>query len=751
MSSSAWPPSVFDAPALVGLDARARAEVERAGRWRELAAGDVLYRAGEPSDALFVVSSGALRLTAVRRGDEHESELRRARRGDTLGEEAALPGAARAATATAEQACELAEIPMGVLTRALAKSGGDGLPREERALRRAASRDLLGTLAFARDLPGEDLELLLDGVRWTALPRRARLFGVGDPSDAAYLVVSGLLQLQTEHEGRVQVRAYVSRGDLFGDEDALSGERRGVHAVAQGDCQLLAVPRALLRSLVDRNPGVLERIARLRAERVARQRRVADASVKTTQHVFQDLYRLQMARSLLAIDQDRCVRCGHCAWACADTHDGVARLVRRGDKIVTELAVAESAAKSLMLPSSCQHCHNPVCMIDCPTGAIGRDPEGDVFIREALCTGCGACAKACPWENIRMAPRAAGGGSEEVAVKCDLCKGFDAPACVSACPTEAITRLDPQRDFRELGALFGGESAVASAAPERSGWLALAPSVGVALAIGLVPAGVLFHARALGSPGSGLPYAAGLGALLGCFGLAAYALPKRLGKRWTKPRARKTDAREMPAPRSRVVPHYRLHVALGLGTVAAVALHSGGRIGHGLAGALSVAFWLTALLGGVAALAYRGIPARLSRLERKGALPEDLALENDTLFDRLHRATSGTSELTKTITEKLLVPYARSPFGALALIASGRTLSQERSVLRARVDAVLEGRGGERLDGLDELIRIVVELRALPARRLLTFCLRGLVPAHLLGTGILLVLLALHVLQMTRW
>ncbi|MCE7894981.1 MAG: 4Fe-4S dicluster domain-containing protein, partial [Sorangiineae bacterium PRO1] len=371
-----------------------------------------------------------------------------------------------------------------ILTRALAKSGGDGLPREERALRRAASRDLLGTLAFARDLPGEDLELLLDGVRWTALPRRARLFGVGDPSDAAYLVVSGLLQLQTEHEGRVQVRAYVSRGDLFGDEDALSGERRGVHAVAKGDCQLLAVPRALLRSLVDRNPGVLERIARLRAERVARQRRVADASVKTTQHVFQDLYRLQMARSLLAIDQDRCVRCGHCAWACADTHDGVARLVRRGDKIVTELAVAESAAKSLMLPSSCQHCHNPVCMIDCPTGAIGRDPEGDVFIREALCTGCGACAKACPWENIRMAPRAAGGGSEEVAVKCDLCKGFDAPACVSACPTEAITRLDPQRDFRELGALFGGESAVASAAPERSGWLALAPSVGVALAIG---------------------------------------------------------------------------------------------------------------------------------------------------------------------------------------------------------------------------------------------------------------------------
>ena len=46
-----------------------------------------------------------------------------------------------------------------------------------------------------------------------------------------------------------------------------------------------------------------------------------------------------------------------------------------------------------------------------PTGAIGRDPEGEVFIRPQLGTGCGACAKAGPWENIQMAARepAAGG------------------------------------------------------------------------------------------------------------------------------------------------------------------------------------------------------------------------------------------------------------------------------------------------------------------------------------------------------
>ncbi|MBK7581571.1 MAG: cyclic nucleotide-binding domain-containing protein [Myxococcales bacterium] len=753
---SEWSSAVFDAPTLRALDERGRAEVMRAGRWRRLEDGEVLYQAGGVSDAVFVMAAGAVRLTAIRRGDEHETEIRRARPGDVLGQEAALPGAARGATATAVEPSELCEIPMNVLTRALTKSGGsEVMEREGRALRRSASRDLLSTLAFARELGPEDLALLLDGVRWLALPRRARLFGLGDPADFAYLVVTGLLQLQTEEDGRVQVRAYVSRGDLFGDEEALAGERRAVHAVAQGDCQLLAVPRALLRSLVDRNPGVLERIRRLRADREARQRGVADRMVKSTQHVFHDLYRLQMARSLLAIDQDACVRCGHCAWSCADAHDGVSRLVRRGDKIVTELAVVSTQAKSLMLPSSCQHCHNPVCMIDCPTGAIGRDPEGDVFIREELCTGCGACAKACPWDNIRMAPRTAEGPAE-VAVKCDLCKGFDAPACVSACPTDAIVRLDPQRDFRELGALFGAPTDQKLAVEPRA-LSRFLPGVGLALALGLVPAGALLHARGV-SPGRGLPWLFGLVAALACAALAGYAIPKRLARHWRRTRRAPTKAERLlgeatgpELPRSQLSPHYRLHVGLGLASLGAVALHAGPRIGSGVAGALSCAFWLTALIGAASALAYRVIPRRLSRLEHKGALPEDLALERDLLFDRLHRASSGTSELIKTITARLLVPYARAPLGPVRLVVSGLSLGEERRALRAQIEAVLAGRGSDRLDGLDDLVRIVVELRALPARRALTFGLRGLVPAHLLLTGVVLVLLLLHAVQMTRF
>jgi hypothetical protein len=128
-----------------------------------------------------------------------------------------------------------------------------------------------------------------------------------------------------------------------------------------------------------------------------------------------------------------------------------------------------------------------------------------------------------------------------------------------------------------------------------------------------------------------------------------------------------------------------------------------------------------------------------------------MALERELLFDRLHRASSGTSDLVKTIADKILVPYARAPVGALALVVSGRTLVEEERVLAARIDKVLAGRGRERLDGLDGLVRIVVELRALPARRGLSGLLRGFLPLHIVLTGMLLALLALHVVQMTRW
>lgn len=145
----------------------------------------------------------------------------------------------------------------------------------------------------------------------------------------------------------------------------------------------------------------------------------------------------------MVIDLERCVRCDDCVRACAATHNGNPRFLRDGP-----------VHDHWMVAHACMHCIDPVCMIDCPTGAIHREREtGSVIINPESCIGCATCADSCPYGNIRMVELCEDDGSSIVdetsrapiqrATKCDLCvDNFGGPACVRACPQDALTRID---------------------------------------------------------------------------------------------------------------------------------------------------------------------------------------------------------------------------------------------------------------------------------------------------------------------
>jgi len=777
----------LDAPLLRGIDAAGRAAIGAAAIRTSRRAGELIYRDGDAADSLFVVATGAIELRAIRRGDDAASVVRVARPGDSFGDEAILPGLPRRATAIALVAATVDEVPIAVVQRALARAGTAG-EREGRYVQRAAARDLLGQTALGRQLGEVDTELLLDGTRLERFARGVRIFEPGDRADAIYLVVEGLVQLQRDDGDRTSVSAYLARGDVFGDDEALRELPRGLAAVAAGDTWCAIVPRAVARTLGDRTPGLFAGLRRVAQQRDAGQAEVVgDAAARSTQHVFRDLYRMQMARSLLVIDQDSCVRCGHCAWSCADSHaDQVSRLIRRGDKVVTSLA---GQAATLLLPNTCQHCRHAACMIDCPTGAIGRDPEGEVFIRADLCTGCGNCVRACPWDNVQLALRpaaAAGatgatgkpstGSSAAVAVKCDLCRGLAAPACVEACPTGALTRLDPMRDVAEVAAVLGRAptaAAVTSAAtttapttaatttapttaattPPTTTTLArqareAARSSGAALLIALALIAAAAGARFHDGAGARVRLAAGVIAGLALLGLAAYVLPKRF------PRRRARDRHALgprPVPRSRTRLALAVHVVVGALVPAAVLLHAGAALRPTPAGALLAAFAAVTGLGMLGALGYRGLPRALTRIERRGDLPEDLAGAGEELRVRLVAALTDGGELVKRVAERVLLPYAGARLGWVALVASRRGLVDEERRLRRAIDDGLGGRGGDRLAGLDRIIRLAVELRALTGRRVLTAALRVWLPAHMVAAAVALALLALHVVLVLAW
>ena len=141
-------------------------------------------------------------------------------------------------------------------------------------------------------------------------------------------------------------------------------------------------------------------------------------------------------RQAMVIDQTRCVGCDACVQACADTHRGVPRFVRAGP-----------SAGGYAVANACMHCEEAPCLVNCPTDAIFRKHSAEVVVSEVLCIGCGACADACPYDNIRLVELGASPDEMErstpLALKCDLCIDQKAgPACVRACPHDAIARVD---------------------------------------------------------------------------------------------------------------------------------------------------------------------------------------------------------------------------------------------------------------------------------------------------------------------
>jgi Fe-S-cluster-containing dehydrogenase component/CRP-like cAMP-binding protein len=715
---SAWPSSVWNAPLLRGVDVRGRDEIVAAGRLRKVAQGDRVFGQGVPADSFFIVVEGEVTLRAIDSAT-NVRDLRSARAGDSFGEEGLIRiGASRPNEAIAASRARIAEVPLVVFRRAITRTSRDGFAkRVERTIERALTRDLLLGAEFARSLGDHEIDRLLDAAEHRSIKRGEILFRKNEPATHVAVIGSGIVELVTEDDRAFHVHAALARGALL-TCDAAS---HATSAIACGDAWMVLFARD---AFVEIAGHVLEG-ARVATERTAERQRSAVGSNAAETHPIADLHRFVTAQSLLVIDGDACTRCGHCATSCSSAHpDGVARLLRRGDRIDTR-----GAKKSLplLLPTSCQHCASPSCMLDCPTGAIERNAHGDVLIREELCTGCGNCAKGCPWGNIQMSPRVDRHEDEPelVATKCDLCRGVDGgPACVAACPTQAIVRIRPAIDLPEVRALVRDEIE-----PNRRRLLiartASWPWTLLGAAIGSVVASI--HG---GQLATGLT--AGVTALL----LVAYAAVKR------RPRA--------IAAKVKGRTWFVAHVAIGFVAVGAVIAHCGSRVPSNAAGALAIAFWMTAFTGIFGALAYRVIPERLSRVSSRSMLPEEFSQHAADLDAQIFGALSGKGESVKWIYARIVGPYARSWFGGPLAAVRGLAIADEEARLRSTIQSLTQ-LSPETRDAVDAIVRVAVARRAIRAEAFLHAVLRGWSPIHAVFTAITIVLLVFHVVVVVSY
>ena len=277
----------------------------------------------------------------------------------------------------------------------------------------------------------------------------------GHYPDGLILIRNGFARLSRQHGHGHQTVAYLGKGEMFGLRELAhnwkTGEQRPwmLSLRAVGYVDILRIPTHAVEQLIlphlqpNQLPPPLPPIEPGDAggERQQRQTQRAD-SLDTGLLEFLVEKRLINGKKAMMIDLNRCTRCDDCVRACANAHDNNPRFVRQGPK-----------HDHWMVTNACMHCLDPVCMIGCPTGAIGRDVEsGNVLINDNTCIGCGTCANSCPYGNIRMVDIQDRNGSPitdekgkaiSKATKCDFCEDqLGGPACQRACPHDALVRID---------------------------------------------------------------------------------------------------------------------------------------------------------------------------------------------------------------------------------------------------------------------------------------------------------------------
>ena len=439
--------------------------------------GTVIYNRADFDNTFFSILEGEVELVQLDNSDPTiPDDLRKERRsrrsaGQFFGEDGLISGRRRAETVTTTARCVLIETPRNSMTK-LTRSVEDVKKMIDAAYVTAA----LATLFPSLD-PGARKRL---AYRAETLMHRAGsvIFAEGDEPDGLHLIRRGTAEIYKRHEGVDEQIDSVRAGSTIGEIAVLHpGRLRTATARAGVDCETVRLPTDMILSFVEREREIREYLERKEQEFI-----IADAR---RQHGRGTMMWLQKAggkeaTDLLMIDETLCVRCDNCEKACAETHGGVSRLNREaGATYMT------SAGSALHLPTACQHCENPKCMTDCPPDALNRDPNGEVWINDETCIGCGNCEAYCPYDVIKMAkvdndpgpgllmrllfprravkadaghaPAEGGAAAIKKAVKCDLCRelpakksGAPRAACVASCPTGAIVRIDPGEYVDEI-------------------------------------------------------------------------------------------------------------------------------------------------------------------------------------------------------------------------------------------------------------------------------------------------------------
>jgi Fe-S-cluster-containing hydrogenase component 2/thioredoxin reductase len=452
MNPLAFRELIIESRILYSEEGARQAPDDGARETRVVPAGQTLYSDGEYSSSFYTIVEGGVDLRLEKDGPWH-----RIGAGQFFGEMSLISGRPREGSAVVQRDSILIETPRRIMVKVMNSNEEirEGIDRV------FIMRALLA--AFRTRIALDELREIAAGIEPRVYEAGDVLYREGDSGEELHLIRRGRVALSRGETGHVvnQLRS----GELVGQMALMGAPTRRETAVAAVRTETLPVRQAQFLRLVGGSGDYLPVLQQRLSDNLLQINAMASRSeaAQTVNFLMQE--GMGEATNALLIDESLCIGCDNCERACAETHGGISRLNRREGPSQNQWHVA----------TTCRHCELPHCMKDCPTDAIRRSADGEVFITEA-CIGCGNCETNCPYDAISLRypaakkpgllswllfgtgpgpgdtdPGAGGDGdSAKVAVKCDACRELPGGhACVRACPTGAAIRIGPDR-FSEL-------------------------------------------------------------------------------------------------------------------------------------------------------------------------------------------------------------------------------------------------------------------------------------------------------------
>jgi Fe-S-cluster-containing hydrogenase component 2 len=258
--------------------------------------------------------------------------------------------------------------------------------------------------------------------------------------------------------------ALFMEGDLFNSAALSATHGQPIAFYTTAPSALIALDQRWIAELAVRHSTFEQRLRR--ALSVSRERLAWVSGVKQELLDFFVRQGVSVAGEVVRVRQlDLCIDCKLCEEACEERY-GARRLTLGGYQL-----------GMLDFIYTCRTCTDQRCIDPCAYDSIRFDADRrEVVINESTCTGCTACAQACPYGAIDMVeiepdaptfkkhfksrlekrnalafgpgtPRVA--RARRIANKCDHCIAYGDQACVSACPTGSLIEINPYNLFRE--------------------------------------------------------------------------------------------------------------------------------------------------------------------------------------------------------------------------------------------------------------------------------------------------------------